>query len=367
MRGAVHMQITTIGLDIAKNVFQVHGIDAAEKVIVRKQLRRGQVIAFFEALAPCLVGMEACATSHHWARELTKLGHEVRLMPAKDVKAYVKRNKNDAADAEAICEAVRRPTMRFVRIKSAEQQGQLMLHRARDLLMRQRTQVINALRAHLAEFGITAAQGREGIKELLAIVAQDEGSRLPIDAHASLTVLAAQLHAVQTMIGSIEKRIVAQHRSNEASKRLETIPGIGVIGATTIARLSQIRGLFGRAVILRPGSGSCRGKIRPAANRSSGRSRNRATNTSGAFSLSELMPSCGVRASSQRRIPGSLSFSLGDRSRSSQSRWPTRWRGSLGRCWPRVGPTERPNSWQPDKELGNGRMRLRPCVHELQG
>ena len=147
------MQITTIGLDIAKNVFQVHGIDAAEKVIIRKQLRRGQVMAFFEALAPCLVGMEACATSPHWARELTKLGHEVRLMPAKDVKAYVKRNKNDAADAEAICEAVRRPTMRFVRIKSAEQQGQLMLHRARDLLMRQRTQLINALRAHLAEFG----------------------------------------------------------------------------------------------------------------------------------------------------------------------------------------------------------------------
>ena len=156
-------------------------------------------------------------------------------MPAKDVKAYVKRNKNDAADAEAICEAVRRPTMRFVRIKSAEQQGQLMLHRARDLLMRQRTQVINALRAHLAEFGITAAQGREGIKELLAIVAQEEGSRLPPDAHASLTVLATQLQAVQTMIGSLEKRIVAQHRSNEASKRLETIPGIGVIGATTIA------------------------------------------------------------------------------------------------------------------------------------
>ena len=120
------MQITMIGLDIAKNVFQVHGIDAAENVVVRKQLRRGQVIAFFKALAPCLVGMEACATSHYWARELTKLGHQVRLMPAKDVKAYVKRNKNDAADAEAICEAVRRPTMRFVAIKSAEQQGQLI-------------------------------------------------------------------------------------------------------------------------------------------------------------------------------------------------------------------------------------------------
>jgi len=227
MKGAVHMQIATIGLDIAKNVFQVHGIDATEKVIVRKQLRRGQVMAFFEALTPCLIGVEACATSPHWARELTKLGHEVRLMPAKDVKAYVRRNKNDAADAEAICEPVRRPTMRFVRIKSAEQQGQLMLHRARDLLMRQRIQVINALRAHLAEFGITAAQGREGIKELLATVAQDDGSRLPVDAHVSLTVLATQLQTVQTMIVSLEKRIVTQHRSNEASKRLETIPGIG--------------------------------------------------------------------------------------------------------------------------------------------
>jgi transposase len=229
------MQITTIGFDIAKNVFQVHGIDAAEKVVVRKQLRRGQVMKFFGALPPCLVGMEACATAHYWARELTKLGHEVRLMPAKDVKAYVKRNKNDAADAEAICEAVRRPTMRFVPVKSAGQQGQLMQHRARDLLMRQRTQVINALRAHLAELGITAAQGREGIRDLLAIVADDGDARLPIDARASLIVLAAQLQALQTLIGSIEKRIIARHRSSEASKRLQTIPGIGILGASSIA------------------------------------------------------------------------------------------------------------------------------------
>ncbi len=228
------MQITTIGLDIAKNVFQVHGIDAAEKVVVRKQLRRSQVLAFFKALSPCLVGMEACATAHYWARELTKFDHQVRLMPAKDVKAYVKRNKNDAADAEAICEAVRRPTMRFVQVKSAEQQGRLMLHRTRDLLMRQRTQVINALRAHMAELGIVAAQGREGIKELLRIIASEEDARFPVDAHVSLVVLAAELQALQTMIGSIEKRLMAQHRSNEASKRLETIPGIGVIGATAI-------------------------------------------------------------------------------------------------------------------------------------
>ena len=193
------------------------------------------MLAFFKALPPCLIGMEACATAHHWARELTKLGHEVRLMPAKDVKAYVKRNKNDAADAEAICEAVRRPTMRFVRVKSAEQQGQLMQHRTRDLLMRQRTQVINALRAHLAELGIVAAQGREGIKELLAIITDEGDERLPIDARASVIVLAAQLGAVQTLIGSIEKRIKTQHRANEASQRLESIPGIGVIGATAIA------------------------------------------------------------------------------------------------------------------------------------
>ena len=229
------MQITTIGLDIAKNVFQVHGIDAAEKVIVRKRLRRSRVLAFFKALPPCLIGMEACATAHYWARELMKLGHKVRLMPAKDVKAYVKRNKNDAADAEAICEAVRRPTMRFVQVKSAAQQGQLMQHRTRDLLMRQRTQVINALRAHLAELGIVAAKGDKGVKELLTILADEKDTRLPIDARASVIVLAAQLQAVQTLIGSIEKRIKAQHRSNQASQRLATIPGIGVIGASAIA------------------------------------------------------------------------------------------------------------------------------------
>ena len=178
--------------------------------------------------------MEACATAHYWARELTRLGHQVRLMPAKDVKAYVKRNKNDAADAEAICEAVRRPTMRFVGVKSAEQQGRLMQHRTRDLLMRQRTQTINALRAHMAELGIVAAQGREGLKQLLEIIADKADERLPIDARASLIVLAAQLQALQTMIGTIERRIIAQHRANEASKRVATIPGIGFLGASAI-------------------------------------------------------------------------------------------------------------------------------------
>jgi transposase len=227
--------ITTIGLDIAKSVFQVHGVGADGQVVVRRQLKRRYVLAFFQKLPPCLVGIEACASAHHWSRELQALGHTVKLMPPAYVKPYVKRHKNDAADAEAICEAVRRPTMRFVQIKSVEQQGRLMLHRVRDLLMRQRTQVINALRAHLAELGIVAAQGREGIKELLKIIASEEDAGLPVDAHASLVVLAAELQAMQTMIGSIDKRIMAQHRSNEASQRLESIPGIGVTGATAIA------------------------------------------------------------------------------------------------------------------------------------
>ena len=163
------MQITTIGLDIAKNVFQVHGIDAAEKVVVRKQLRRSQVLAFFSRLPRCVVGLEACATSHYWARELGALGHEVRLMPAQYVKAYVKRNKNDAADAEAICEAVVRPTMRFVPVKTAEQQAAVLLHRGRERLVRQRTGLVNALRAHLAEFGVIAPLGLRNVGQLIAI------------------------------------------------------------------------------------------------------------------------------------------------------------------------------------------------------
>src|SRR6202051_5098523 len=168
--------------------------------------------------------------------------------------------------------------MRFVQIKSVEQQGQLMLHRARDLLMRQRTQLINALRAHMAELGIVAAQGREGVKELLKIIATEQDARLPVDAHTSLVVLAAGLQALQTMIGSIERRIIAQHRSDEVSKRLRSIPGIGIVGATAIAATVPTRKFFDRVVTLQPGSGSYRGKIRLAANRSSGRSRNEATN-----------------------------------------------------------------------------------------
>lgn len=324
------MQITTIGLDIAKNVFQIHGIDAKEKVVVRKQLRRSQVLAFFAALPPCLVGMEACATAHYWARELRKLGHEVRLMPAKDVKAYLKRNKNDAADAEAICEAVRRPTMRFVQIKSVEQQGQLMQHRTRDVLIRQRTQIINALRAHLAELGIVAAQGDAGVSELRAIVADDRDERLPIDARASVIVLAAQLEALQTLIGSIEKRIKMQHRSNEASQRVETIPGIGVLGATAIVATVADPMIFrsGRDfaawIGLVPRQDSTGGKQKP------GRSPSRATATCGGFSSSGRLRCCGVPGRTLGNIPGSRNSWRADPSRSWRWRSPTKWRAPPG-------------------------------------
>jgi transposase len=229
------MQISTIGLDIAKNVFQVHGVDVTGKTVITRQLRRGQVIGFFEKLPPCIIGMEACATGHHWARELTNLGHTVRLMPASYVKAYVKRSKNDAADAAAICEAVTRPSMRFVPAKTIEQQAALMLHRSRDLLIRQRTQLFNALRAHLAELGMVAAKGMEGLKNLVAVVTDTANTtQLPLAMGQALQVLVSQLAALQAQIGQLERSIHAQHRASEQSRRLETIPGIGVLGATAI-------------------------------------------------------------------------------------------------------------------------------------
>lgn len=237
-------QVSTIGLDIAKNVFQVHGIDETGEVIVRRQLRRRQVLAFFGRLSPCLIGMEACATSHHWARELEKLGHEVRLMPPRYVKPYVKRNKNDAADAEAICEAVTRPTMRFVPIKTCEQQSVLMLHRTRQLFVRQRTTLINAIRAHLAEFGIVAGIGRNGVEVLLALISKGEDERIPSAARECLMALAAQLELVKRQILEADRRVLAWHRSSQVSKRLEAIPGVGPLIATALVASVPDPGAF---------------------------------------------------------------------------------------------------------------------------
>jgi len=226
--------VTTIGFDIAKSVFQVHGVDAAGQVVVRRQLKRRYVLAFFEKLPPCLIGIEACASSHHWSRELQALGHKVRLMPPAYVRPYVKRQKNDAADAEAICEAVTRANMRFVETKTPEQQSCLMLHRTRHLFIRQQTAVINAIRAHLAEFGIVAPVGRNGVEELLGVVADASDKRLPEIARACLAALGAQLRMLKAQILEFDRMINAWHRSNETSKRLDEIPGVGPALATAL-------------------------------------------------------------------------------------------------------------------------------------
>jgi len=226
--------ITTIGLDIAKSVFQAHGIDAEGKVVLRRQLKRRYVVAFFQKLPPCLIGMEACASSHHWSRALQALGHTVRLMPPAYVKPYVKRHKNDAADAEAICEAVTRPNMRFVATKTPEQQSCLTLHRTRHLFIRQQTSVINVIRAHLAEFGIVAPVGRNGVEQLLGVVADANDRRLPDVARACVAALGAQLQTLKARILQFDRLIMAWHRSNEASKRLDEIPGVGPVLATAL-------------------------------------------------------------------------------------------------------------------------------------
>ena len=227
-------EVSTIGVDIAKSVFQIHGVDADGTVVIRKRVGRARVLEFFADLPPCRVGMEACATAHQWARELKKLGHDARLMPPTYVKAYVKRGKNDAADAAAICEAVTRPSMRFVPIKNVEQQSTLMLHRTRDLLVRQRTQLINALRAHLAELGLVAAKGREGVHQLITVVTECGEEQLPSNARFACQAIVTQLHAAQIEISGLDKRITQIHRLNADSKRLDTIPGFGVLLSTAV-------------------------------------------------------------------------------------------------------------------------------------
>ena len=226
--------VSTIGLDIAKSVFQVHGVDTNGVVVVRRQLKRRYVLVFFEKLPPCLVGIEACASSHHWSRELQALGHTVRLMPPAYVKPYVKRQKNDAADAEAICEAVTRANMRFVPTKTPEQQSVLVLHRTRHLFIRQQTSVINAIRAHLAEFGVIAPVGRKGIEELLQVIADPSDKRVPDVVRACLAALGSQLLSLKKQILDFDRMIMAWHRSDQTSKRLNCIPGVGPLLATAL-------------------------------------------------------------------------------------------------------------------------------------
>lgn len=227
-------EIATIGLDVAKQVFQVHGVSVDGKVAVSRRLRRSEVLPYFGRLPSCLVGLEACGGSHFWARELAALGHDVRLIPPGYVKPYVKRGKTDAIDAEAICEAVSRPTMRFVPIKTADCQADQITLKTRDLLVRQRTQTINALRGHMAELGVVAAKGLARVETLIEIVRDENDERLPVTARRSLSVLVDQIRALTEQIQALEREIVANVRQDETARRLTTIPGVGPITAATI-------------------------------------------------------------------------------------------------------------------------------------
>src|SRR5215510_13817082 len=237
-------EVSTIGLDIAKSVFHIHGVDAASAVVIRKRISRAKLLEFFATLPVCVIGIEACPTAHYWSRQLGALGHTVRLLPPSYVKAYLKRSKNDANDAAAICEAATRPSMRFVPIKTKEQQTGLMLHRSRQLLVRQRTMLSNAIRGHMAELGIISAKGRHGTAELLQVIANAKDDRIPPIARFCLDLLARQYVTITREIGVIDNRIQAWHRSCEDSRRLEEIPGIGPIVATAlVAEIGELEGV----------------------------------------------------------------------------------------------------------------------------
>jgi transposase len=237
-------EVITIGLDLAKSVFQAHGSDEAGAVVFRKKLRRGQILPFFAGQPRCLVAMEACASAHYWAREIGALGHQTRLIAPAYVKPFVKRQKNDMADAEAICEAAQRPTMRFVTPKSAETQAAATVFRVRDLLVRQRTQLINALRGHL-EYGMVVRQGAENAHQLIELVA-DPTSDLPEEARSTLQVLTQTLQALQTRIAVLDVEIARRAKTNALAKRLMTIPGVGPVVATALVALAPAPQTFRR-------------------------------------------------------------------------------------------------------------------------
>ena len=339
------MQVTTFGIDLAKSVFQVHGVYATGGVSVKKKLRRAEVLAFFKSLPPCLVGMEACATAHFWAREIGALGHEVRLMPPSYVKAYVRRQKNDAADAAAICEAVTRPTMRLVAVKSAERQGVLVPHRTRELLVRQRTMLINAVRGHCAEFGIVAARGAVRVAELIEQVRRAETSLLPDLARSAILMLGEQLDALQ--LGSTASNGVCWPGTGKMRPASVWQRSLGLASSPRRPwlRRSPIPAPSAPAGNSPPSWGWCHARTRPGARTGSGASPRWVIAISGS-SWSWARPrSCAGRAPAPRRPrPGSELSSNVVRRAWSPSPWPTRPPGS-----PPAPPNYHPTSLSGDR------------------
>ena len=332
--------ITTIGLDLAKKVFQVHGVDAEGKVVVVRKLRRKEVLAFFAKLAPCLVGMEAaCGSAHCRTREIAKLGHTVKLMPPKYVKAYVKRGKTDAGDAAAICEAVMRPSMSFVPVKGLEQQGLSMLHSARSQLIGQRTQLVNAVRGHLSELGIIAERGLLGLTELAAIVRDESNRRLPATARAALVVLVRQIEIVSTEIAALDSALRKENKASEVGPRLATIPSVGPVIASALRAQVTDAKLFEKGrhlsawIGLVPENGSTGGKVRLNGLSKKGDHYLRSLLVSGAMAV--------VQPAQKRpdKVPGLRSCSAACRPSRRRSRSPTRPRGSPGPSWSKVAST----------------------------
>lgn len=338
------MTITTIGLDLAKSVLQAHGIDETGAPVLVKKLHRKEMLPFFSKLQPCLIAMEACGTAHHWARTLAAMGHEVRLIPPSYGKAYVKRGKSDALDAEAICEAVQRPTMRFVPVKTVEQQGILMTHRARVLLMRQRTMLANALRAHLAELGYVANPGIANLAEQTLV-----NEALPSYARPALEILIRQIMAISTEVAQLDQQLATWRAASEASQKLAAIPGLGVITATaiaaTVADPEQFKsgGQFAAWLGLTPQQQSTGERRNWSAYRS------KATDTRAGYWSWAPLPSCGTSRTSRPQWP----TGSGSSARKSPSAWypwhsPTNLPASRGSCWHARRLTGR-IIWRPDE------------------
>ena len=275
--------VTLVGLDLAKKVFQVHAVDAKGEIVVARKLTRGRLVAFFTELPPCVVAMEACSSAHHWARQLLALGHEVKLIPPAHVKPYVRRNKNDAADAAAICEAAGRPGQRFVPVRSIQNQAELMRHRARELLAGQRTSLINALRGHMAEIGVVAPQGAHhayDLKRLAADGFDDSGEVVVPDCvRAALRPLVGQIDALDEAIAAIDKELAASVKADETARRLMTIPGVGPVTASAITATIQDMRAFASGRESQPSLASPRARVRPGARSGSGASPRWATAT----------------------------------------------------------------------------------------